>query len=85
MAVKLEQSSPARQPKPAMSPSLPSKLSLFGAKARFVIPKKQIRGSMVIRKVEAPATPKEKKTLILSKGKQSGVLISPPKAKALAY
>jgi splicing factor 1 len=59
MAAKLEQSSPARQPKPAMLPSLPPKLSMFGAKAGFVIPKNKIPGSMAIRKVEAPAAPKE--------------------------
>jgi len=89
MAAKLEQSSPARQPKPTMSASLPPKLSMFGAKAGFVIPKNKIPGSMVVRKVEAPATPKEENTKPLQRKTKWGPdLASDPavrKAKASAY
>ena len=89
MAAKLEQSSPARQPKPTMSPSLPPKLSMFGAKPGFVIPKNRIPGSMVVRKVEAPTTPKEENTKPLQRKTKWGAdLASDPavmKAKALAY
>uniref|UniRef100_A0A453S5M4 Splicing factor 1 helix-hairpin domain-containing protein n=1 Tax=Aegilops tauschii subsp. strangulata TaxID=200361 RepID=A0A453S5M4_AEGTS len=89
MAAKLEQSSPARQPKPTMSPSLPPKLSMFGAKAGFVIPKNKIPGSMIIRKVEAPTVPKEENPKPLKRNTKWGPdLTSDPavrKAKALAY
>jgi splicing factor 1 len=89
MAAKLEQSSPARQPKPAMPPSLPPKLSMFGAKAGFVIPKNKIPGSMAIRKVEAPAAPKEEDAKPPQRKTKWGPdLASDPavrKAKALAY
>ncbi|XBI01103.1 hypothetical protein VPH35_129949 [Triticum aestivum] len=89
MAAKLEQSSPARQPKPVMSPSLPPKLSMFGAKAGFVIPKNKIPGSMIIRKVEAPTVPKEENPKPLKRNTKWGPdLTSDPavrKAKALAY
>ncbi|KAM0887248.1 hypothetical protein ACQ4PT_029192 [Festuca glaucescens] len=89
MAAKLEQSSPARQTKPAMSPSLPPKLSMFGAKAGFVIPKNKIPGSMATRKVETPAAPKEEDTKPLQRKTKWGPdLASDPavrKAKALAY
>ncbi|XP_044957076.1 extensin [Hordeum vulgare subsp. vulgare] len=89
MAAKLEQSSPARQLKPIMSPSLPPKLSMFGAKAGFVIPKNKIPGSMIIRKVEAPTVPKEENPKPLKRNTKWGPdLTSDPavrKAKALAY
>ncbi|KQJ94735.1 atrophin-1 isoform X2 [Brachypodium distachyon] len=92
--VKLNQSSPARRqppPKPTMAQSLPPKFSMFGAKPGFVIPKNKIAGSMVIRKVEAPATPKEEHTKPpppQRNTKWGPDLASDPavrKAKALAY
>ncbi|KAF7102267.1 hypothetical protein CFC21_103427 [Triticum aestivum] len=72
-----------------MSPSLPPKLSMFGAKAGFVIPKNKIPGSMIIRKVEAPTVPKEENPKPLKRNTKWGPdLTSDPavrKAKALAY
>uniref|UniRef100_A0A0A9H3D7 K Homology domain-containing protein n=1 Tax=Arundo donax TaxID=35708 RepID=A0A0A9H3D7_ARUDO len=51
MAAKLDQSSPvdSRQAKPAASPSLVPKLSMFGTKAGFVIPKNKLAGSLIVR------------------------------------
>ncbi|KAL5221685.1 hypothetical protein ABZP36_026398 [Zizania latifolia] len=55
MATKLDQSP---QAKPTASPSLTPKISIFGAKAGFLIPKNKLPGSLVARsnaKNEAPA------------------------------
>ena len=68
---------------------MPPKLSMFGAKAGFVIPKNKIPGSMIIRKVEAPTVPKEENPKPLKRNTKWGPdLTSDPavrKAKALAY
>jgi len=51
MATKLDQSSPIehRQPKSAVPQSLTPKISIFGTKAGFVIPKNKLAGSIVTR------------------------------------
>jgi len=51
MATKLDQPSPAehRRPKSAAPQSLTPKISIFGTKAGFVIPKNKLAGSIVTR------------------------------------
>ncbi|XP_062195567.1 extensin-like isoform X2 [Phragmites australis] len=95
MATKLDQSSPAdsRQSKPTGSPSLAPKLSIFGTKAGFVIPKNKLAGSLVIRgssaKNETPTASKEENNKhVQRKTKWGPDLASEPavcKGRALAY
>lgn len=91
MATKLDHSSAAeaRQPKPSLAP----KLSIFGTKAGFVIPKNKLAGSLVIRsstiKNETPAVSKEEHSKhVQRKTKWAPDLALEPavcKGRALAY
>ncbi|XP_062191758.1 branchpoint-bridging protein-like [Phragmites australis] len=95
MATKLDQSSPAesRQAKPTASPSLAPKLSIFGTKAGFVIPKNKLAGSLVIRgssaKNETPTASKEETNKHVQRKTKWGpdLALEPAvcKGRALAY
>ncbi|KAK3120774.1 hypothetical protein QOZ80_8BG0641610 [Eleusine coracana subsp. coracana] len=91
MATKLDQSSAAESPQ--AKPSLPPKLSMFGTKAGFVIPKNKLAGSLVIRgsttKNETPTVYNEEhKKHVQRKTKWAPDLSLEPavcKGRALAY